>query len=100
MVNTQDEDEPPEETYRPDGGYIPRIMFFNPNGELLKDVINEYGNPQYKYYYYDVESMMSSMKKVIEMFQGPADTVDKNAAEDATKKQTNDSIESKDKTEL
>ncbi|ODN04447.1 Thioredoxin domain-containing protein 12 [Orchesella cincta] len=68
MVNTMDEDEPPMDIYKPDGGYVPRILFFDPEGELLKDVINEEGNPEYKYYYYDELSIVGSMEKVAGLF--------------------------------
>merc|ERR1719201_1730628 len=43
MVNAGDDDEPSEEVYKPDGGYIPRILFFKPDGTFLKDIVNTDG---------------------------------------------------------
>merc|ERR1719419_1059564 len=37
MVNTMEE--PDEEFYKPDGGYIPRIFFIK-DGEVVKDIYN------------------------------------------------------------
>lgn len=56
MVNTLDDEEPTDSVYAPDGGYIPRILFFNSEGELQEDIINEGGNDRYKYFYSNAES--------------------------------------------
>jgi len=73
MVNTMDDDEPKagNDKYTPDGGYIPRILFFGPKGELLRDEINKGGNDKYKYYYYDEESVAESMKRVYKSISSP-----------------------------
>ncbi|OXA51059.1 Thioredoxin domain-containing protein 12 [Folsomia candida] len=110
MVNVLDDEEPPEELYRPDGGYIPRILFFSPKGELMDDVINTEGNPQYKYYYYDVDGIMTSMNGVVKKLLSPLDDdtnidqntkdakdADENAPEDET---TTDTTTASDKSEL
>jgi protein-disulfide reductase (glutathione) len=47
MVNTLDDDEPAEAAFKPDGGYIPRVLFLNPAGEVLTEVQNKQGNPKY-----------------------------------------------------
>jgi len=64
MVNAGDDDEPSEEVYKPDGGYIPRILFFKPDGTFLKDIVNTDGNPKFKYYHYSAHSVADCMEDV------------------------------------
>ena len=49
----QDDEEPQDDKYAPDGGYIPRVLFLDPKGEVHADVTNRNGNPKYKYFYMD-----------------------------------------------
>ncbi|KAL3070273.1 hypothetical protein niasHS_016100 [Heterodera schachtii] len=66
MVNTADDEEPFEEEYRPDGKYVPRILFLDKNGDTLTDFRNkkaEYKN--YAYYYSSPADMLNTMKDVI-----------------------------------
>ncbi|EDV22171.1 uncharacterized protein TRIADDRAFT_59397 [Trichoplax adhaerens] len=51
MVNSEDDDETEDKAYAPDGVYYPRILFLNSDGEVLENIFNEGGNPEYKYYY-------------------------------------------------
>ncbi|XP_067677409.1 thioredoxin domain-containing protein 12-like isoform X2 [Haliotis asinina] len=66
MVNTENEEEPSEKQYSPDGGYIPRILFLDPEGNVRKEFINENGNDKYRYYYPDTEDIVTSMNKVLQ----------------------------------
>jgi len=66
MVNTEDDDEPWEEEYKPDGKYIPRLLFLDQNGELLADFKNtkaEYKT--YMYYYSNPADILISMRAVL-----------------------------------
>jgi len=65
MVNLGDNDEPKDEKFRPDGGYIPRIFFLHPEGRVLTDIINKEGSPKFKYFYADTESLIDSMDEVL-----------------------------------
>jgi protein-disulfide reductase (glutathione) len=67
MVNLGDKDEPNEAIYKPDGGYIPRVLFFHPDGSLLKDIINDEGNEKYKYYHFSTETIVSAMRQVLKL---------------------------------
>ncbi len=61
MVNVVDDEEPKGEQYSPDGGYIPRVLFLDADGNVLSDVVNVGGNDKYKYYYSDGDSIARSM---------------------------------------
>ncbi|XP_022087741.1 thioredoxin domain-containing protein 12-like [Acanthaster planci] len=65
MVNVMDDDEPNDSKYIPDGGYIPRILFLNQAGEVQTDLINQRGNPKYKYYYSDANGVLNSMQEAL-----------------------------------
>uniref|UniRef100_A0A1I7VLU1 Thioredoxin domain-containing protein n=1 Tax=Loa loa TaxID=7209 RepID=A0A1I7VLU1_LOALO len=69
MVNTEDDEEPYEEEYRPDGKYIPRVLFLDKNGDLLSQFKNkkaEYKN--YAYYYSSPADVLNSMKDVMRYY--------------------------------
>jgi len=67
MINVHDDEDPNDPKYSPDGGYIPRVLFTDPHGTVLTDLINEGGNPKYKYYYSDPASLVRAMKKAIQL---------------------------------
>ncbi|XP_070562473.1 thioredoxin domain-containing protein 12-like [Ptychodera flava] len=67
MVNVEDNEEPSDSKYTPDGGYIPRILFLDSTGTVRTELINENGNPQYKYYYPEATSVVKSMKKAADV---------------------------------
>ena len=68
MVNAKEGDQPMEESkLNIDGTYIPRVIFLDSEENVLSDVINNDGNPKYKYYHMNSESIIKSMKKVLQI---------------------------------
>lgn len=63
MVNSHDEKEFTEETFSPDGGYIPRVLFFDYEGNHLKDIVQR--TDKYKYFHHDYPSIVEGMKKAL-----------------------------------
>lgn len=70
MVNVEDDEEPKKKEFSPDGGYIPRILFLSPDGNVQKNYYNSNGNPKYKYFYSDPQSIAITMKMVLRAFSG------------------------------
>jgi len=70
MVNCEDDEEPWEEEYQPDGGkYIPRLLFVDPDGEVLKDVKNpKIEFDQYPYYYSNPAPIITAMRQVMNKY--------------------------------
>ncbi|XP_059143545.1 thioredoxin domain-containing protein 12-like [Physella acuta] len=51
--------------FSPDGFYVPRMLFFSPNGKLMKDA--KCGcNPEYEYTYPGEGELLRRMKAVVE----------------------------------
>ncbi|XP_072032023.1 thioredoxin domain-containing protein 12-like [Amphiura filiformis] len=66
MVNVEDDEEPSDSKFTPDGGYIPRILFLDADGNVNNAITNSRGNPKYKYYYPDPTGIIASMKSVVQ----------------------------------
>lgn len=65
MINIQDEEEPDDEKYKPDGGYIPRILFVRSNGKIMNEIYNADGNAKFKYFYGSATPIVKNMKRVM-----------------------------------
>jgi len=66
MINVQNNEDPGSSELKPDGGYIPRILFTDAKGNVLKEVTS--GDPKHKYFYGDIESICDSMQKTSKQF--------------------------------
>eukprot|EP00899_Mesostigma_viride_P007990 jgi/Mesvir1/17192/Mv07611-RA.1 len=65
MINVHDDEEPQGDAkFAPDGSYIPRIIFFDYEGNMM-DVNVKASNPKFGYYYPDDQGVVSSMKKAV-----------------------------------
>ncbi|CAG4959582.1 thioredoxin domain-containing protein 12-like [Colias croceus] len=69
MVNLVDDEEPTSSAFQPDGNYIPRILFMSPKGSVDRDIYNEDGSSQHKYFYSRPEQIAKSMRKVIDKYK-------------------------------
>lgn len=70
MVNIDQDDDERVMKYGPDGTYIPRVMFFDPNGELDPSIDNE-RSPKFKYFYTSSLDLVKSMHEAIERHGKP-----------------------------
>ena len=68
MFNALDDDEPNGAEFKPDGGYIPRILFLNANGDVVPELVNK-GRDSYKYYYPSPNDVVRGMKNAKEYFE-------------------------------
>ncbi len=66
VVNTVDDEEPAGAEYSPDGGYIPRILFLSPKGEVMTDPVaqNHAAGAQYRYFHSSPATIVETMKAV------------------------------------
>ncbi|CAJ0921022.1 unnamed protein product, partial [Mesorhabditis belari] len=62
MVNVEDDGEPEDDKYAPDGGYIPRILFLDSNGSPLS-TNNEKRYKNNKYFYPLVPQIIDAMAR-------------------------------------
>ncbi|KAI1722614.1 thioredoxin-like domain-containing protein [Ditylenchus destructor] len=72
MVNVEDDDEPEDKMYSPDGGYIPRLLFLNKHGVPL-DVNNKKNYPKNAYYYPLVADIVKAMKQALKQYASSKD---------------------------
>eukprot|EP01092_Planopodium_desertum_P010916 TRINITY_DN49489_c0_g4_i1.p2 TRINITY_DN49489_c0_g4~~TRINITY_DN49489_c0_g4_i1.p2 ORF type:complete len:157 (-),score=44.80 TRINITY_DN49489_c0_g4_i1:65-535(-) len=69
MVNTEDDEEPKDAQFSPDGGYIPRILYVDPAGKVRNDLLNvERKGGSYLYFYPTAEQVVAGMKAALAAF--------------------------------
>eukprot|EP00004_Rigifila_ramosa_P021787 TRINITY_DN585_c0_g1_i2.p2 TRINITY_DN585_c0_g1~~TRINITY_DN585_c0_g1_i2.p2 ORF type:complete len:165 (+),score=50.37 TRINITY_DN585_c0_g1_i2:24-497(+) len=61
-INVQDNEEPADPKYKPDGGYIPRVLFLEADGTVRAELKNPQGNPKYAYFYSSPSQLVAGME--------------------------------------
>lgn len=64
VVNTMDDEEPEGELYKPDGGYIPRVIFLDSKGRRVEGANS--GNPKYGAFFSDPAHIARALRKAAE----------------------------------
>jgi len=66
MVHVDQDQTPAATLYAPDGQYIPRVLFLDPNGKLDPELSNR-GRPQrFRYFYTPQEDLVSTMREALD----------------------------------
>merc|ERR1711974_83508 len=68
MVIMEDFDAPKEKEYHPDGNYTPRILFFDPSGKPMDNVVNQ-PTDHFKYGYNSDENVQYNMELVASQYR-------------------------------
>merc|ERR1712188_354241 len=69
MVNLEDDEEPAGDEWKPDGGYIPRLIFQKSDGSIQPQIKNEQGNPKYGYFYSNEQHVLSGFENALKQLQ-------------------------------
>ncbi|XP_015593785.1 thioredoxin domain-containing protein 12-like [Cephus cinctus] len=71
MVNVENSTEKlgRDEKFQPDGKYVPRILFYRPEGDLIREAYNRHpkNDPKYRYFYSNSSQVAETMLFVLEM---------------------------------
>lgn len=70
MVNGFDLQDPRLEV---DGGYVPRIMFLDPKGRVMREVFNKGGNENYKYFHHEPATILEAMREALSILNRSAE---------------------------
>ena len=74
MSNVEDDDEPSDEKYSPQGSYSPRIMFLNPSdGEVAPIQNRAVFDPQHLHFYGTAEEIVQGMLEALKLISGVKD---------------------------
>ncbi|MCB9749732.1 MAG: thioredoxin family protein [Myxococcales bacterium] len=71
MVNVDQDHEPSVTRLGPDGTYLPRVLFFAPNGDLDATLQNP-GRGRFRYFYMPHEDLIGTMRRALERHGAPA----------------------------
>mmetsp|Transcript_34534 Transcript_34534/g.58488 ORF Transcript_34534/g.58488 Transcript_34534/m.58488 type:complete len:308 (+) Transcript_34534:34-957(+) len=63
MINLQNEEEPSDLKYQPDGEYIPRMLFMDSEGQVQTKVNNTQGSRGFAFFYYRGQDVLREMKR-------------------------------------
>jgi len=70
MVNMKKNDIPSRDRprFQPDGTYVPRILFFTPDGKFMEEIYNRHpkADNKYKYFYSNANQIINSMILALE----------------------------------
>jgi protein-disulfide reductase (glutathione) len=72
FASTTDEklfEKPKDAAYAPDGGYIPRIIYADKNGNVRPEISNIRRPDSYKYFYSDIAGVVSGMDRALEQLK-------------------------------
>mmetsp|Transcript_14495 Transcript_14495/g.20204 ORF Transcript_14495/g.20204 Transcript_14495/m.20204 type:complete len:166 (+) Transcript_14495:71-568(+) len=78
MVNLEDNEEPKDPAYAPDGAYIPRIVYVDTTGKVRSEILNAEREKQ-RYFYHDATAVLKGMKNALEVLSRPAPASDTHA---------------------
>lgn len=66
MVNVDQDEVPRALAYAPDGSYIPRVLFFDPDTRAVDPDIRNPRRQRYLYYYGPTDDLVASMRRALE----------------------------------
>lgn len=67
MINSHDEADFTDDKFSPDGGYIPRVLFFDAQGQLMEDIVQR--TDKYKYFHSQPDTIVKAMKTALSRVQ-------------------------------
>jgi protein-disulfide reductase (glutathione) len=75
MADAEDDDEPTDEKYSPQGSYSPRIMFLRSDGSV-SEVVNEFSDPAHLHFFGTAEEVVRGMLAALRIISGVNDVND------------------------
>ena len=73
MTAVEDDDEPSDEKYSPQGSYSPRIMFLEPSGEVAGVTNRVVIDPAHLHFYGTAEEIVAAMLEALKSISGVTD---------------------------